>query len=259
MLTNLKKYNVSVRRIVLFLTIPAVLTFSNCGVHLKNAKAENIAVTDVNGSNPTIEKMVQPYRERIDADMNKVLCVASADIDKSGKWQTPMGNLMADATLKSANEVYQQRYGQKVDFAFLNAGGVRSFITKGNVTTRTAFEIMPFDNSLITVELGPKQMQELIQYFIANKKPHPVSGIKIIQSETDSAPEVWINNVLLDPTKTYTVATSDYLYNGGDNMLFFKEGKNKRDLDYKLRNVLIDFFAKSNILHPDFSPRIQLP
>ena len=42
----------------------------------------------------------------------------------------------------------------------------------------------------------------------------------------------------------YYVATNDYLSNGGDNMNFFKKSVQKYDLDYKLRNVLIDYFKE---------------
>jgi len=40
------------------------------------------------------------------------------------------------------------------------------------------------------------------------------------------------------------VGTNDYLSNGGDNMNFFKKGVQKFDLDYKLRNILIDYFKE---------------
>ena len=46
----------------------------------------------------------------------------------------------------------------------------------------------------------------------------------------------------------YYVATSDYLANGGDNMTFFKESTIKFDIEYKLRNMLIDYFKKVDIL-----------
>jgi hypothetical protein len=40
------------------------------------------------------------------------------------------------------------------------------------------------------------------------------------------------------------VGTNDYLSNGGDNMNFFKKGVQKFDLEYKLRNILIDYFKE---------------
>jgi regulator of replication initiation timing len=41
----------------------------------------------------------------------------------------------------------------------------------------------------------------------------------------------------------YYVGTNDYLSNG-DNMNFFKKGVQKFDLQYKLRNILIDYFKE---------------
>ena len=48
----------------------------------------------------------------------------------------------------------------------------------------------------------------------------------------------------IDKNTIYYVATNDYLSNGGDNMNFFNKGIQKYDLDYKLRNVLIDYFIE---------------
>jgi hypothetical protein len=44
------------------------------------------------------------------------------------------------------------------------------------------------------------------------------------------------------------VVTSDYLSFGNDNMLFFKKGIRKFDLDYKLRNIIIDYFKENKII-----------
>ncbi|MNR62085.1 bifunctional 2',3'-cyclic nucleotide 2'-phosphodiesterase/3'-nucleotidase precursor protein [compost metagenome] len=48
----------------------------------------------------------------------------------------------------------------------------------------------------------------------------------------------------VEKDKIYYVGTNDYLANGGDNMNFFKKGIQKFDLDYKLRNILIDYFKE---------------
>jgi 2',3'-cyclic-nucleotide 2'-phosphodiesterase (5'-nucleotidase family) len=63
-------------------------------------------------------------------------------------------------------------------------------------------------------------------------------------SDTAMPINIKINGKDLDPNATYYVATSDYLANGGDNMLFFKKGTQRYDLDYKLRAVLIDYFTQ---------------
>jgi 2',3'-cyclic-nucleotide 2'-phosphodiesterase (5'-nucleotidase family) len=63
----------------------------------------------------------------------------------------------------------------------------------------------------------------------------------------------------IDINKTYFVATNDYLYEGGDNMDFFKTNDSLYTLDYKVRNVLIDYFLKKDTLNPVIDDRfIQL-
>ena len=125
----------------------------------------------------------------------------------------------------------------------LNHGGIRAVIPKGDVTTRTAFEVMPFENSLFIVGLNGKEIKTLAEYIIKEKKPHPLYGMKIyINKSTSAINKIEINNQPLDENRIYYVGTSDYLANGGDNMTFFKDSKIKFDMEYKLRNMMIDFF-----------------
>lgn len=57
-----------------------------------------------------------------------------------------------------------------------------------------------------------------------------------------------IQGLDFDLAKNYRVGTNDYLANGGDNMLFFKKGIERLDLNYKLRDVLIDYFKTADSL-----------
>ena len=61
----------------------------------------------------------------------------------------------------------------------------------------------------------------------------------------------------LEKNKIYYVVTSDYLVNGGDNMTFFQKGVEKYNLDYKLRNVLIDYFKTSKEIKANTNIRIN--
>ena len=137
------------------------------------------------------------------------------------------------------------REKKSVDICLLNHGGIRSIIPQGNVTTRTAFELMPFENNLVVVALKGEQILEMADYIIKERKPHPLSGIQIIlNKDGKSYKSISIQGKPLDLNKTYYGATNDYLYNGGDSMYFFKKGTAVYDLDYKLRNVWIDYFKE---------------
>ena len=64
-----------------------------------------------------------------------------------------------------------------------------------------------------------------------------------------------INNLPIENDKSYFVATNDYLYSGGDRMTFFKKNESLDILNYKIRNVLIDYFAKQDTLKPTIDDR----
>ena len=69
--------------------------------------------------------------------------------------------------------------------------------------------------------------------------------------------EALINKSTIDFNKTYYVATNDYLYNGGDRMYFLKSKDSVINLDYKIRNLLIDYFKKIDTLRPKIDDRFK--
>lgn len=253
---KLKNYNVGVKAFVLLLTFSVVAACVSKRPAVNRIEGKEIPVTGVNGSDAALEALIKPYHDHVEAEMGSVLSYAPQTLDKTGKWQTPIGSLFADATLEKADAVFKKRENKNVDFCMLNSGGVRSIIPQGNVTMRTAFEIMPFENSVVVVEMADAQIREMLAYIISERKPHPLSGITFSISADGKPANILIRGQVYDPNRTYFVATNDYLYNGGDSMLFFKKGGKKYDLDYKLRNVLIDYFSENDTLHAPKNDRI---
>ena len=85
---------------------------------------------------------------------------------------------------------------------------------------------------------------ERITNIIKEKKPHPLSGMEIIIDKQGMIKNVTVQGVPMDMNRTYYIATSDYLSGGGDNMEFFKKAVGSYDMDYKLRNLYIDYFKE---------------
>ncbi len=246
-MVKLKKYRCAVKRFGLFLTF-LLLSCAPKTYHVNRVEGREIGVVESGGTNAGIEEFIKPYRENIDKDMNVVLAYAPQTLDKSGQWQCTIGNLMADLTLDFGNRVFEKRQGRKIDMCLLNFGGIRSIIPKGDVTTRTAFEVMPFENKIIVAEMKGEQINEIVNYIIAEKKAHPISGLTFTIAKDGVPKTIAINGTMVNPAKSYFVVTSDYLINGGDRMDFFKKAANLYDLDYKLRNVLIDYFKEVDTL-----------
>lgn len=244
-MVNLKNNNGVLKLFVIFLTFFLVASCGKQNYQVSKIEGKRITITDKEKQDPQIENYIKPYRENINKDLDSVLAYCPMTLDKStGKWQTTIGNLMADVTLQRGNTVFMAREKKNIDLCILNHGGIRSILPKGNVTSRTAFEIMPFENSLVVIALKGEQILELVDYFIATKKPHPLSGITFTIGKDNVAKNILVQGKPVEKNTIYYVATNDYLSNGGDNMDFFKKGTQKFDLDYKLRNILIDYFKE---------------
>ncbi len=243
-MVKLKKYVAPITHFVLF------LTFLSCSQNLAVTRIEGKQITIIgqNGESAEIAEFITPYREHINKELNTVLAFAPKTLDKSGEWQSAIGNMFADAVLFKANPIFKSRENKSIDVVMLNHGGIRSIIPRGDVTTRTAFEIMPFENSAVVVAMRSEHLVEMAQYIITEKKPHPLTGMTFTIGKNGEPKNIQVGGQPLDKDRIYYVATNDYLYNGGDRMVFFKKGTRMYDLDYKLRNVLIDYFADVDTL-----------
>jgi 2',3'-cyclic-nucleotide 2'-phosphodiesterase (5'-nucleotidase family) len=228
-MVNLKNNNGVLKLFVIFLTFFLVASCGKQNYQVSKIEGKRITITDKEKQDPQIENYIKPYRENINKDLDSVLAYCPVTLDKStGKWQTTIGNLMADVTLQRGNTVFMAREKKNIDLCILNHGGIRS--------------ILP--NSLVVIALKGEQILELVDYFIATKKPHPLSGITFTIGKDNVAKNILVQGKPVEKNTIYYVATNDYLSNGGDNMDFFKKGTQKFDLDYKLRNILIDYFKE---------------
>ncbi len=246
-MVNLKKYQRFQYHFVLLLTFLTSISCAEKKYIVTKIEGKQLSVSETYTLTTDIEEFVKPYRENIDKDLNTILAYSPNTLDKSGVWQSTIGNLQADITLEAANRIFESRTGKKVDICLLNNGGIRSIISKGNITTRTGFELMPFENNLVVTELKGSTILEMVKYFIHEKKPHPLAGLtfRIVNGNPE---QIKIGSKNLDLNKIYYVATNDYLYNGGDRMNFFSQSINLYDLDYKIRNVWIDYFKKTDTI-----------
>jgi 2',3'-cyclic-nucleotide 2'-phosphodiesterase (5'-nucleotidase family) len=248
-MVKLKNNNGVVKHFVLLLTFTAFISCAEKKYAVTKIEGKEIGITDKHSEVASIENFIKPYRDRIDADLNTVLGNAPETIDKSGEWQTPMGNFLADITFEKSDKVFQLREKKAVDICLLNHGGIRSIIPKGTITARTAYEVMPFENSVIVIGLKGEQILEIVNYIISEKKPHPLKGLTFtVSSPANSPKDFLVQGKPIEMDKIYYVVTSDYLSNGGDNMLFFRKGVEKYDLDYKLRNIIIDYFKENKTI-----------
>ncbi|PZR20035.1 MAG: hypothetical protein DI539_12100 [Flavobacterium psychrophilum] len=244
-----KKYNTARKWFVLFLTIPLYIACSTTGIYNSRVEASKTSINATLPENAAIESYIYPYRDTITKALSAVISYAPETFDKSkGKWNTTIGNMLAEATFKRADKLFYTTEKKHVDACMLNHGGIRSIIPKGPVTQQTAYEIMPFENSVKVVALKGIQIREMAAYIAREGRAHPLSGITITLDANNQITSIAIQDKPVENDKIYYVASIDYLIGGGDNMQFFATNEGLYDLNYKLRDLYIDYFKETDTL-----------
>ena len=218
--------------------------------NLKAIQGKQIVVTDSLESNQMVIDYIAPYKKRIDDEMNAVLAYAPQSLSKSdGPYNTAIGNMMADTVLEYGDPVFFKKTGKHIDGVVLNHGGIRSVLRAGDVTMGSAYEIMPFENSIVVVEITSEDVRAMFEY-LKTGKAHPISNMQLILNSENELASATLNGNAIEDGKTYFIATNDYLQQGGDGMVFFTNPKSTTILDYKMRSILIDHFTKQDTIAP---------
>jgi len=217
---------------------------------------QNISINKEIEAVKEIEDIIAPYKVNLDKTMNEVLSFSVDTYSKNnGDYNTAVGNMMADAVFELTSPLFRNRTGKNIDMVLLNHGGIRADLPKGNITTKTAYSLMPFENSVVVTALKGSVILEMTNYLKSFKKAHPISGLELVLNADNSYRKILVGGKSVESEKTYYVATNDYLYKGGDRMDFFKKSDTLYDLNYKIRNVLLDYFSKNDTLSPTVDQR----
>ena len=206
------------------------------GIKAKYKELENkvVAKTDVN---------------LIIADENENRLVRSQE--------TNLGDLCADA--------YKNVLG--ADIAFVNGGGIRTSIPKGDITYGQIIAVHPFGNMACVVEATGQQILDALEFGSRNVGKGENGGflqvagltysINTAIESTVAVPDkgefvkvagkyrvfdVKVNGKVLDLEKTYTLASHNYmLKQGGDGFVMFKGDKILQDEVMIDNQVLINY------------------
>lgn len=241
--------NLKNKHFVIIVTCTIFLSCKESVPKLRNIEGQRLQVNSSTAQKDSVENLISPYRNRINQVLDSVLAIAPKTISKmDGKLNSTAGNLMADIVMHEVDPVFNARTGNNIDLVLLNFGSIRSIISAGNITERTAYEVMPFENSVVIAELDGKAIRAMVSFLIQSTVAHPISGIQIISDKNNSLQAVNIQGKPFDENRTYFVATSDYLITGGDKMDFLKDYISLTDSDYLIRNTLIDYFKKMDTI-----------
>lgn len=198
-----------------------------------------------------VAAMISPYKSKLDAEMNKVIGQCLVEMPKR-KPECVLGNWMADAMEEKAEALT----GKDIDFAFQNYGGIRiPALSKGPITTGKIYELMPFDNQLVIVEMNGATLRQLILH-IAADNGWPLSRSIKVQIAGDKS-KINIDGEPIQLEQKYRVAMPDYIANGGNDCFFLMDQKQKV-LDVLIRDVLLEYVQNKKELNGKLEGRFVI-
>lgn len=244
------------KKILLVISI-AIISSCAAKFHLNEIKPSTNAIDTKTPEDAEIAALIAPYQSKLNGEMNAVL-IQSDDEAIKGQPEGKLGNLIADITLAQTNVVLKAQNKPLADICMLNNGGLRTSLPKGDITMGKIFELMPFENEIAILTLSGEKTEGLFNY-IAIAKGMPLAGARLVIKD-EKPTQITINGQPFDKTKTYRVATSDYLAGGGDKMRFFAAPLAYEMANKKLRDAIADYMEeenkKGNTLKPKLDGRI---
>ena len=192
---------------------------------------------------PEVLKIIAPYSERV-RELSKVIGRLDGGLKKTGVGGGSLGNFVVDAIRAQA----QAKLGKPVVLAMVNLGGLRkNEIAAGELRASDIFELLPFENALVAVDLTGVQLAKLIQIVVRDAE----AGARIQFKYNDRDRAEFISGKLvdengkeydIDPNQTYTIATIDYLVrlNSGAYAIL-QEAKSSTPLDLTLRDAVMNY------------------
>ncbi len=203
-----------------------------------------------NSSSEELEQLIAPYNDGLASKMARVLNTSDQAMVKN-RPEGLLSNFCADLIFEEVTELK----GFEADFCLLNHGGLRSALPQGEITVEDIFQLMPFDNEAVVLELSGENVLKIASYF-STSGGEPISQATVDLSEST----IKIKGEFVDINATYKVITSDYLANGGDKMTFFNAPISVKKTGLKIRDLIIEYieeeFQEGNTLKSTLDGRI---
>ena len=221
---------------ILFIGIALFATGCSSNYNYDNIDYSRIDIIGLEDS--TLTDIINVYKDSIDLKLDNVIGFSRGLYTKDDyskiKFNSSLGNLIADIIFKQADSVFYKSFGNNIDFVLQNHGGIRSSLFEGEIKLTDAYKILPFENEIVVLEISKEVFDEMVLFLINEKFPHPISGFSIMNDKALINKESSSNN-------KFFLATNDYLLSGGDNMFFLEKNSNVYQLGYSLRDAFIDY------------------
>ena len=210
---------------------------------------------------PAVDQMLAAYTPKVRA-LDTILGKLKGELKKGGMSAGSLGNFVADGMRAQASA----RLGKRIDLAIMNGGGLRrNTISEGELRARDIFELLPFENALVTLDLSGEQILKLLGVVVSGREAqsgarltYMIKADKSSQLETAMLRDEQGRDQEIDPKATYTIVTIDYLVNvGGERYSVLREGRNTKPVGLTLRDAIMDYVKSETAAAREIKPRLD--
>lgn len=180
-----------------------------------------------------------PIKEQLNEQLDIVIGNAPEPLTV-GQIECSMLNFASDALQDMAKQVAQQQ----PDFAIVNRGGMRCEWAAGDITIRSVYELMPFDNKLVILTLQGQDIIDLCNIFATQNGQGLSRELRMKIADKGGKPvatDILLNGKPILPEAVYYVATSDYLSGGNDHMYPLADYSAIENTDLLIRELYIEY------------------
>lgn len=200
---------------------------------ISKTEANLLPVSDQYPPDSLAAATIAPFKTIMTQQMQEVIGFAPKRLEKASI-ESPLGNFVADAILSQA----RIHYDDDISFSVVTIGGLRAPIPQGPIKVATIYELMPFENLLVILELTGSQTKALFDLLALNQRMAVSNCVVLVKD--DKLHKLFLDGAPFDENRSYMVAISDYLASGGDNLYFLKSAKVLASIDIKIRDMIID-------------------
>jgi 2',3'-cyclic-nucleotide 2'-phosphodiesterase (5'-nucleotidase family) len=199
---------------------------------------------------PLVAAIVDKVEKQIDSMKNDVLGEVEKPIARYYRYESEMGDWVND--LMRTHE-----YAPGIDFAMTNSGGLGADIDAGQITFGEVYEALPFDNTLVVVELDGNEVRQVLEEGITGEHGVvQVSGLKFTFNYDAPVGKRIIGDVVdsntglpLDPKKIYHVAVNDFMAHGGDGYQTLAANP-QVNTSTLVRDIIVSWIKRSSSFAP---------
>ena len=192
---------------------------------------------------PEVVKMLAPYSEKV-RELSKVIGRLEGGLTRTGAGAGSLGNFVTNGIRWQG----QQKLNKPIALAIMNAGGLRkNEIAAGDLRASDIFELLPFENALVALDVTGVQLENLLQIVTRDAQ----AGARIQFKYNDSDRREFISGRLvdetgkeveIDPNKIYTIIAIDYLLRlASGPYAILQEAKSATPLNVTVRDAVMNY------------------